>query len=413
LNICFVTIGIPSALSSINAAIARLAAVDCRISLLSGRRSAARMLSRHCRFAQFDQQTLSQYTDPQDTESSRACPSLIDWLGKIAPDLVLIDSEMHSEQIQAEAAGFRVAAIEYHVSPDRVRGIPPLSSAFVPSNSLRDRVRCYRIWRQLDRHRRNRPELQAYFQSLADLCTSQSRDYHALADHGHWQPVRFKHIPILRVAPLALDLPHQEPAETRFYSPTDTNTAVQAADEMDPDGSLQDWIANRKRRLVVCTAGSLIHDTRFTEAYVELARHRDDLDFLVAGITADTMTAMPANIRAVRLVPQSFALRFADFMLSGAGIATIIESVERAVPLIVVSHGVLDQNGNAARVVHHGLGERIANRQISAVSLNQGLNHLEEAGLDSVRQMSQALKAESDADSLIGRLRELVAAGSA
>jgi len=398
LNICFVTIGIPSALSSINAMI---------------RSSAARMLSRHCRFAQFDQQTASQYTDPQGTESSHACPSLIDQLEKIAPDLVLIDSEMHIEQILAEAAGFRVAAIEYHVSPDRVRAIPPLSSAFVPTDSLRDRVRCYRIWRQLDRHRRNRPELQAYFRSLADLCTQQSRDYRALADHSHWQPVRFNHIPIIRVAPLALDFPHQEVAEARFYSPTDANTEVQAKDEIDSDGSLRDWIANRKRRLVVCTAGSLIHDTRFTEAYIELARRRDDMEFLVAGISADLMTALPPNIRAEALIPQRFSLRFADFMLSGAGIATIIESVERLVPLIVVSHGVLDQNGNAARVVHHGIGERIANRQISATSLNRSMNRLDEAGLKPVRQMCQALKAESDADTLIARLRELAAARSA
>jgi len=408
LDICFVTIGIPSALASINTLVARLVQSGGEFHVISGRKRASGMLSRHCQFAQFNQQTVTRYSDPPDAKSINEpdLPALIDLLEKIQPDLVLIDSEMHIEQLYAEAAGFRVGALEYHVSPDRVRAIPPLSSSFIPDDSQRDRWRCYRIWRQLDRHRRTRPELQAYFQSLDSICGKLSRDYRALADYGHWQPVRFRHIPIVRLAPLALDFTHRGKLSPRFYS---NGVEYEAVSSITEAAELQDWISDRQRRLVICTAGSLIHDTRFVDSFIELSKRRDDLDFLIGGVATDSAPVAAANIRVVPFVPQRFALRFADFMLSGAGIATITESVEHGVPLLVVSHGVLDQNGNAARVVHHGVGRRIANREITADRLAQELILLDDALRARVHSVAERLRVESDGNNLIAHLRRIIA----
>lgn len=421
MRICIVTIGIPAQLSAINRIASELVDRGCELTVLSGRRSAAWLLIPGCDFILFDQQTPTLYADNlahlfRDTAvperkfySLDATAPLLTPLRRIEPDVVLVDSEMHIEQLQAEAAGFRVAALEHHVSPDRIRGVPPLSSHLIPSNSLRDRWRCFRMWKQLQRHRQNRPELQAHWTTLRSLCDNASRNFDQLADFGHWQPVRFRHIPVLRIAPRVLDFASITAVAPRYFSQHDQSAEVESKAAVGPE--LIDWIANRRRALVICTSGSLIHDTRFIHSFLELAKNRDDLDFLMANTLSEDIDGKPANVRCADFIPQQFALKHADLMISGAGIGTVIETVENNVPLIAISHGLLDQNGNAARVEYHGIGRRIANADIAPVRLTRAVECVDEECRARVGELRQRLRAEAEQSDLFAHLQDLTEGG--
>ncbi len=416
MQICIVTIGIPARISTLNRVARSLVDHGAHVHVVSGRRSAAWLLAPCCDFSLIAQHTANQYDDTLNplfadqplperaTLQLDAGVGLIDRLRRIEPTLVLVDSEMHVEQLTTEAAGFCTLALEYHLSPDRVRGIPPLSSHFIPAAGPVDRWRCHRIWGQLHRHRQSRPELRNYWHSLARLCDGLSRDFHSVADHGHWQPVRFRHIPTVRLAPLALDLPHARTPQPRFPAPP------ARAGDFDPvadhDPSLADWIANRQRPLIICTAGSLIRDTRFSDSFIELARKYPKSDFLIAAIETGQAGSLPPNIRCADYLPQQFALRHADLIISGAGVATLIESVQNDVPVVAVSHGVLDQNGNAARIHHHGIGRRLANAELSPSQLQQSFASVDESCRDQVKRLRQRIDLEVKGNNLMAHLRQ-------
>lgn len=84
-------------------------------------------------------------------------------------------------------------------------------------------------------------------------------------------------------------------------------------------------------------------------------------------------------------VPQRATLKVADLTVCHAGLNTVLDSIEAGVP-VLARPIAFDQKGAAARLVHHGLGERMESRQ---AALNAQVSRM--LGDASLRRRVQAL----------------------
>ena len=85
----------------------------------------------------------------------------------------------------------------------------------------------------------------------------------------------------------------------------------------------------------------------------------------------------PANLYAFNRVPQLRVLQKCDFVITHGGMNTIFESIMAEKPLIVFPLSMeWDQNGNAARVVYHGIGLKGILRKATSGSVEKLIRQL-------------------------------------
>ncbi len=125
-----------------------------------------------------------------------------------------------------------------------------------------------------------------------------------------------------------------------------------------------------ERPLVFCSLGTMPmppeQARRFHASVVEAARRRPAWQFVVA--TNEWREALPgplpANLLAVTRAPQLQLLRRASAMVTHGGFNSVKECIYFGVPMVVLPIQ-FDQPGVAARVVHHGLGQRADPRTLT------------------------------------------------
>jgi len=117
------------------------------------------------------------------------------------------------------------------------------------------------------------------------------------------------------------------------------------------------------RPLVVCAFGSMAHRYRGHRnalcRILEIARERPQWQWVVStGQAFSTSTDIPANVIAREWLPQWELLQRAALFITHGGMASVKESILAGVPMLIIP-GACDQPGNAARVMHWGMGLKI------------------------------------------------------
>ncbi|WP_141592131.1 glycosyltransferase [Myxococcus sp. AB056] len=129
-----------------------------------------------------------------------------------------------------------------------------------------------------------------------------------------------------------------------------------------------------ERPLVLCSLGTMAmppeQARRFHEAVTEAARRRPAWQFVVAtNEWRETLPGpVPNNLVSVTRVPQLQMLRRASAMVTHGGFNSVKECIYFGVPMVVLPVQY-DQPGIAARVVHHGLGQRADLRSLTPDTL--------------------------------------------
>jgi len=282
------------------------------------------------------------------------------------PDFALIESELYAEMVHAMSAKIPFAVIEYMCSIDRVWGIPPLSSTHMPNDGLSWHLRSIYGWGRLIGGRVFRRRELKRRQRIRGL----SRDLGVIPPpaiaYTHWQQIRFAQVVYLHFAAWEMDFPRPEQDLRRYLGPLVFRGNGQFRGDSSFEAALGSIVdekarAQSRRPLVYCSLGSVRGNETFNERVLELCERRPDADFILANAGqrhAFVPSNPPANAHFFHSVPQYRVLEHADAAIVGAGIGTINECIFAGVPMVVYSDGVLDQNGNAARVAHHGLGVR-------------------------------------------------------
>ncbi|MEM8995062.1 MAG: nucleotide disphospho-sugar-binding domain-containing protein [Acidobacteriota bacterium] len=162
------------------------------------------------------------------------------------------------------------------------------------------------------------------------------------------------------------------PANVSYVGPMVLRGGATPASASEPDPALDAWrrfkatrggADGERRPLVYASLGSFwAGDTALLRHLVEIFVRRPEWD-LVLGLgrraDADDLGPAPRNVLVLDWAPQTEVLADADAAVVHGGVASLNECALLGVPTVVYSTGIVEQDGNAARVDFHGIG-RIA-----------------------------------------------------
>lgn len=145
---------------------------------------------------------------------------------------------------------------------------------------------------------------------------------------------------------------------------------------------------------------------RFLIKIFELASACPQLFFVVAlgkGRAVESIGVPPENLIASPFIPQLHILERASLMITNGGLGTVKECIWFGVPMVVAPCR-FDQPGNAARVVRHGLGQRVDVGRVTVAQLKSAV----EACLgdpriaENIGAMSAAFRASDEQERWLG-----------
>jgi hypothetical protein len=206
----------------------------------------------------------------------------------------------------------------------------------------------------------------------------------AIASRSDWPLLYYRRVPCLTLSAPEFDFPAppggghgdrvgDDPGPARYV----VGPVVQAQrvpPEEDADASacraLLRRLAGSDRPLVACATGSILTLPRLVRNVIAAADGAG-FDLIVAtGARLDPARLdLPGNVYAFRRIPQLEVLAQASLFICHCGIASVHEAILAGVPILACSGGVMDENGNAARVEFHGLGLRGSLEQDSPAQL--------------------------------------------
>ncbi len=130
-------------------------------------------------------------------------------------------------------------------------------------------------------------------------------------------------------------------------------------------------------KIVYCSLGTLalVHFNKrggFYKKLVNVFKKRPEhLIISLGDFDTTKLGVLPKNIHAFQSVPQNFLLGRATMMITHAGLNSVLECIYHQVPMLALPlNSKWDQNGNAARIVYHGLGLRGNIRKMTETKLD-------------------------------------------
>ena len=303
------------------------------------------------------------------------------FVGELAPDLLLVDMEMHFALIATAKLRIPTALAIVWFTLFRHPGLPPMHTDLQPASGGGDGAVIERAWRrlrvstvvgesrrrlgQLKRCEFSRPVTYDTFriEDLRAVAKSRGYDLAKEVDRDQWlRPFLYRHLPILVYNAWEAEFPHAPHPSNRYVGPM-VHRQRREAQMSDDVGSA--WRAFRDRRdpsrpLVYCSLGSFWSaDEPFLRKVLDAFAARPEWD-LVLGLggklRSDALAPVPPNALVLGFAPQLEVLELADGAITHGGITTINECIQLGVPMVVYSTGHVDQDGCAARLRYHRLG---------------------------------------------------------
>lgn len=204
-------------------------------------------------------------------------------------------------------------------------------------------------------------------------------------------------VPELVLAPKVIDFPEVARQPDRHYigSCVDTERIDDAA---------FDWGAIEKHKgFTYCSLGTYSHSygdaPRLFRSLIEILR-KDPKMQAVLQVGSEALIRelgpQPNHILLAARVPQLDVLRHARLFITHGGIGAVREGSFFGVPMVVFPCW-LDQPGNAARLVHHGVALRGDIRTVDASSLHRLIQEATSWKIrEAVARMSEAFRQEED-----------------
>jgi len=288
-----------------------------------------------------------------------------------APDLLLIDIELHDHIIIAVAKGWPTVLISQWFASWERPGLPAISSTLIPGQSWRGQsLSIHLSWikqniRQIISNKKEkwlsgfsdrRSVLKAWAQEVG-FPMKYLKDI-------YWPPPLTYHgLPIWHMVPEQLEFPYVHSPRQAYLGPMVAANRKSLQKDQKIEQQLQ-MIFERKRTenrsLIYCSVSSMDEgDLTFLHKIIS-ALDQQEQYLLVIGlggkIKTEQLGNIPANVYAFSWVPQLQVLEQADASINHAGIHTINECIHFAVPMLVYSGKRYDQNGCAARIQFHQAG---------------------------------------------------------
>jgi UDP:flavonoid glycosyltransferase YjiC (YdhE family) len=336
-------------------------------------------------------------------------------LAKLNPDVVLLDSFLSHNYFLLNLRARRVFLIQTMLSTARREGVPPLYSRL---NTIANAWEMNLNWQMIKFKNKLQRWLvleRGLMSTLLKVAKGRKPEILAALDNQRSFRPGIKGIAEIIMAPRAFDLPEFGAVLGQYYAGTQLNRNRQEAVFNKAEVTLQERMdANKDETWIYCSLGTLnlLHNPQclhFIEKVLEVFRQKPEWKLVLATgmIEARQLGKIPDNVWVYKRVPQLELLKRCKLIITHGGLNSVLEAIDQEVPLLVYPlNEKWDQNGNATRVVHYGLGlkgrMRTANSHHILDQVNQLLNE------DSFRQNLKAFKQRIDAEKGIEEIMELV-----
>jgi UDP:flavonoid glycosyltransferase YjiC (YdhE family) len=286
----------------------------------------------------------------------------------VHPDILLTSSGTPWVGIAACQTGIPVITFSSTLISVEDPAIPPFKTNLIPKGTWSSQLRIWLEWKKLFLYRR-----------LYSKDWNISKDLKALArDCGYpVEKIDFRVetwprllLPELVFFPEALDFPRPRKPKGAFF--------IEAAVDIERKDGDFPWDRLDDKPLVYCTLGSLLpfkypaRASQFFQMFMDAMAQRPALQGVVTignYLNADQFNC-PENVLIASVAPQVEVLKRASLMVSHGGVTGVKESALMGVPMLLIPISY-DEFGNAARIVYHGLGERLRLQEVSAVEMGR------------------------------------------
>lgn len=293
------------------------------------------------------------------------------------PSLLAVDVTQIHFAFWARAAGVPVVLVNTSLPQTRDPGVPPLRSGSPYATSVLARVRPALEWQRFVAKRR----LSARAADLAGMCPpyelarraarESGVPEHEIDDHTVYMP-QLRGLPELVLCPAAFDFPRAAAPQRTYVESIDLSRS-------EPEFAWGGLSADKP--LLYCALGGQRYRAGDVPTFFRrlhgVFRTRPQWQLLLAAgqhMASDELDPLP-NVAVVERAPQLAVLRRARLMITHGGLGSVKECIMNAVPMLGVPLDV-DQPGNVARVVHHGLGLAADVRNSSERALRLSLDRL-------------------------------------
>jgi len=317
-------------------------------------------------------------------------------LRELAPDIVVVDMEMHGLILTAHHLGLpTVAALSFH-DPMRSLNRPPLHRDMTGSGAGAQALTRF-AWSDLVVRRRFRQALGPLFPSAArarvlpqmlnttDLNSVRSMarnldvDLDAIASRHEWlHPHTYMRFPIISFSVKELEFDQTSPPGVIHIGPCIDPSRYQRALSAEKRSELSAFLARYARsahRLAYCSMGSLqAAEHAYYQKVIDAFRNRTEWG-LILGLGSQGSDLHfdldPERVLILDDAPQLEILSHADVAIHPGGLGTLYECLRFQVPSVIVHTGETDMPGNAARTRHFGLGVVRDRSKVTADQLGQ------------------------------------------
>lgn len=303
-------------------------------------------------------------------------------LTKIGPDLLLIDIENHAIILMCSRLGIPILLPTVFFSLFRAAGLPPLHLDLRPALNEAGERQIEKEWKRLLQQRRLaqfreewgwqswrrrfRPiSIKTYHRGdLKAVAKFNEIDFLRETDRCQWvKPHLYRHYKVVCFNVWEMELPHQKPDGIEYVGPMIQRERKDVAIE---PAEKQHWrlfekgVRAKGLKLVYASLGTFwAADQELLRSIITVFKKQQDWA-LVLGLGGRLDRAelglFPVNVLAMNYAPQVEVLQKADAAITHGGATTINECLDAGVPMLVCSTGKVDQDGNAIRIEHHGVG---------------------------------------------------------
>jgi zeaxanthin glucosyltransferase len=312
------------------------------------------------------------------------------------PDLFVIDVFHILHAVSIQQYPVKTILLQTYISTDRDRRVPPLNTAHIPADTAAGRLKVAALW-QLFLVRR-------FFFGLLSKIICMGKDTRSLikavakANGVSYSRINYQRVfhpglhdvPELILSAREFDFPRSDLKDGYYVGPM----VEEDRRDMLYDDSYLDVLLNMEiksavsddapeKPLIYCSLGTLnvswySQSGSFFKLLIDAFRQASQYELFIAtgtDIKLSEFGDLPDNVHIFQLVPQLDILEKASIMITHGGINSINECVFSGVPMIVYPLSKeIDQPGNAARVVHHGLGLRGDVRNETAAGILQKID---------------------------------------
>lgn len=288
-----------------------------------------------------------------------------------APDLLLIDVELHEYIIKAHASSIPFVILSQWFSLWRRVGLPYLLHDTIPGRGWNgsnlgisiswQKVRFQRWWTFLKKR------IYALGTDRRSLLLNFAKKEGFPLDYikeNNWPgPFTYAQLPVLNMTAEEMEFPHEIRPNSYYVGPMIFEDRTDLHGQTNVKSQLDEIIALKETsnsKLIYCSVSTLHQgDLRFLKKLTKAIGSRPDWLLVISGgglMDNTSFEDLSDNIFVFDYIPQLKILKEADCSINHGGIHTINECIHFGVPMVVYSGKRSDQNGCAARVEYHMLG---------------------------------------------------------